>query len=345
MIECDFFIDCIEYEKPVYIAPLGDAVYDEICELKEGPYDFDALSSGLKAYMREKDDFFYNMAYKKYKKNQNIQTEIYDERAERLIKFNPEHDDDDYIKYVLQGVPIPTPTYLKAKRSASRSYKTVVGLIDANIDKFSDFLTLTFAHEDNKDKHHGFFAEYIDPTNFDSCKKKYTDCMRLIRSYLKNRGEEFYYIGIWELQKNGNYHFHALTSPIPDDILYDVPEWLDIDFRTGKRRNGKGIQQWKYGKSDVEKVKDRHKMKTYISKYILKSLLAVDEEEYETYLNQKKYFPSRNLEKPKIINDNSIDFDKLIEELNNKSNVYQTEYKNPYNDSTIKVTKIEMEVI
>jgi hypothetical protein len=344
MIECDLFIDCVEYEKPVYIAPLGDAVYDEICQLKEGPYDFNSLSAELKSYMREKDNMFFNMYCKKIKRNNSINVDIYNDRAERLIKHNPDHTDDDFVKYVLQGVPIPTPTYLKAKRSANRAYKTVKGLIDANIDKFTDFLTLTFAPEENKDKHEGLFTEYVDSSDFQASKDAYKNCMDKIRKIIKRRGDEFYYIGIWERHKSGKYHFHALCSPIPEDIKYNVPEWLDIDFKTNERRHGKGIKQWEYGKSDVEKIKDKKKMKTYISKYILKSLMTVSEEDYETYLRQKNYFPSRNLEKPNVVNDNSIDFDKLIEELSDKSTVYEMEYINPYNDSTINVKKIEMDV-
>lgn len=344
MITCgEFSIDYIEYEKPIYIAPLGDYIYDEICELTEGRYIFNSLSLDLKRYMREKDNFFFNLSYKKYKSD--IRTEIYDERAERLIKHNPTHTDEDFVNHVLQGQPIPTPTHIKAKRSASRSYKTVKGLIDSNLDKFSDFLTLTFAPGENKDSHHDFFEEYVDAKDFGECKKKFTKIMELLKKHAVRNDSDFYYVGIWELQKNGNYHFHALTSPLPNELLYDVPEWLDIDYRTGDRRHGKGIKKWIYGKSDVEKIKDVNKMKTYISKYILKSLLAVDEDEYEEYLNKKKYFASRNLTKPVILNDNTLNFDELIKSIpNNITNIFESDYLNPYNDSIIKTKKIEMEV-
>ena len=88
---------------------------------------------------------------------------------------------------------------------------------------------------------------------------------------------ELSYIGVPEYQKNGAIHYHFLMGDLPDEFLYNVANWLDYDYVNKKKKNGLGIKYWTYGKSDVDVIRDKARVTSYVSKYMMKSLYELDE--------------------------------------------------------------------
>lgn len=344
------FVEHIHHEKGVWVAPIDDPILEELDSLQiyEQPifdkeigrwvnYDYSSLSFRLKKYMQEKDAVFFNKWYKKQKLKDIVPVEEYDKRLQRLEKEKGELTNED-IESVLVGKQ-KTSTYKKARDSARRAYSSMLGLVRTNLEKFDAFVTLTFARKENKEKYEEFgvnFRYVDDPKDFKEVKEKFSSFINALAKNMRRRGLEFEYIATWEMHQDGSFHFHMICSAIPDDLLCDAPEWLDVDFKTGKRRNGKMLIHWDYGKSDYELIRDREKMSTYVSKYILKSLKNIDEEFYETFLNAKKYFASRGLQKPKVsyvFSDE--DLEKVLEKIKGYNEVYPITYKNVYNNGEI----------
>ena len=271
----------------------------------------------------------------------------YEQKEERLRAMIPTYTDDEYEKYVVLGHSIPSTLGRKAKESARRSYKTVSALFKANASLFKQFVTFTFAREENAQKYRDLNAErqeneydlefeYIDATDFECAKRMFTKTINKLSIALKKRGISFEYIAVWELQTNGNYHFHLLCTEIPEQFLYSVPMWLDYDYRNKKFNHGKGLKYWKYGKSDVQIIKSSERMSTYVSKYIIKSFINVDAESYEEYLNKRKYFPSKGLAKSKEEYVTDEQFEKVLRELEVAEKVaFEKKYTNPYTSSVI----------
>lgn len=344
------FVEHVHHEKGIWVAPADDPILDELDSLQvyEQPifdktvgrwknYDYNSLSWRLKKYMQEKDAEFFNRWYKKQKFKDLIPVEEIDKRLLRLEKEKGVLTSED-IEDILTGKN-KTSICKKARDSARRAYASLIGLIRANLDKFDAFVTLTFARRENDEKYKDFGASfrYVDDVrNFKEVKAKFSSFINTLSKNMRRKGLEFEYVATWEMHADGSFHFHMICSTVPDDLLCDAPEWLDVDFKTGKRRNGKMLIHWEYGKSDYELVRDRERMSTYISKYVLKSLRNIDEEHYETFLNAKKYFSSRGLEKPKVsyvFSDE--DFMSLLEKIKGYGEAYPIVYKNAYNNGEI----------
>lgn len=306
-------------------------------------YDFYKLPRKLQSYMLSVD----TMLHANWWRNVGYSTSIeeYDRREQQLKSLIPEYTQDDYDRYVLLGHRIPDTDGKKARAAARRAYKVLNEIIKCNIDKFEQFVTFTVAPEKNKKKHLDLNASrapgekdikltYIDGTDFEAVKKKYIRVMTTLGQKLKRKGIPFEYITVWEIQTNGNYHFHILCSRIPKEELYDVPEWLDIkhDDVNKERAFGQGLSIWKYGKSDVQEIKDKSRLTTYVSKYIMKSFQNVRVDQYQEYLQKKKYFPSKGLVRPEIEyfgDDEELDLD--VDDLE----PFVKKYTNPYNDGLI----------
>lgn len=355
------FIERVEMEKAVRIRNKDSEIYDLISEylepwtkvtddeivwrsIEEGKYygyDFNSLPSKLKRVLRQYDQILYEIDLQKLMNPPEID---YDKRVERLKQLIPDYTDMEFENYVVLGHPFPSPLGKKARESARRSYRVMNEIIKSNIDKFTQFVTLTFAPIENKERHrelndnrqHGecyLEFEYIDGKDFERAKEVYTDCIKSIQERYKRKGKKFEYVTVWELQRNGNYHFHLLCSELDLDEKYRVPDWLDTNMTTGKKNNGHGLTAWKYGKSDVQEIKDPARVTTYVSKYIIKSFLNVTEDSYMEYLNKKKYYCSRGLVRPVVTYDTEF-------ELSNDGyeETLTREYVNAYNEGNIKKT-------
>lgn len=135
-------------------------------------------------------------------------------------------------------------------------------------NEFNLFWTLTF-----DPKKYG----YEDNMRFDEMHKF---LQRMTRKY-----GTFNYIAIPERHKSGAIHWHMISGGIE-------PQLLDSGI---KRKNVRvyNAPEWKYGFSDVQKVRSKHKTANYVSKYITKDLMNNPARK-----NKKKYWASRSLELP-----------------------------------------------
>lgn len=302
-------------------------------------YNYRKLPYKLRQYMYSVDSLLFDQWYYRARLRPNF--DRYDAALEKLENQLPDYNDDDFIAHVLCGKSYDTPVAKKARDSARQAYKTVSGILKTNIQLFTRFVTLTFAPEKNRFEHlsknenrspgeQDLRFKYAEATDFQQAKDMYSNFRKNLQQTLFRRGIDFKFLTVWELQKNGNYHFHMLTSDIPDDLLYDVPGWLDVTY--GKRQFGKGALLWNYGKSDVQHIKNYQSMSTYVSKYILKSFYNLEDDKYEQYLNKKKYFVSKGLDRPEEIYKEQESKEENAETVT----PYIKTYHNPYNGGVIK---------
>lgn len=324
--------------------------FDEIIHvLKTGEYKnyhYEKLSKRLRNYMQSLDALLLGGWIRKVKYSPS--EEEYNRKEERLEKLIPNYTEEDYLNHVILGKPIPTTLGKKAKESGRRAYKTVKEILMSNVGRFKYFVTLTFAPEEQKEKHLEMNASrkgeeydlefsYVNAKDFEMAKGVYTKAIEVMRKTLRRKGKELDFITVWELQKNGNYHFHMLCSELPEEFLYKMPEWLDYDFRKQRMNEGYGLKYWKYGKSDVQEIKSPERLTTYVSKYILKSFMNVSEESYEEYLGKKKYFTSKGMERAEgsyTVTDEEVE--KILSEMELENEVaFVTQYINPYNEGKI----------
>lgn len=296
-------------------------------------YEWTSLSSQMKAYIREQDIIAFNNQYRQI--TSGVDVEVYNSRLERFLRvYGTDYTDEQFYQCVALGYPIPTLQYKKAMDSARRAYKVVNGLVKANIHELNYFITLTFAPGDNRAKHIalGLEFDYVDGLDFENVKKAFSNFRMLLAKRLNYEGKELKYICVWEQTKKGNYHFHMITNELPHSELMNNPDILQYDTIDREYKKSMGLVGWKHGKSDYQKVVSDERMTTYISKYIIKSVynLLDDEEELEKYKGKKKYFVSKNLIKPIESYEELI-----IEDYNDK---FENETINPYNEGKIKRT-------
>lgn len=101
------------------------------------------------------------------------------------------------------------------------------------------------------------------------------------------------YLGITEFQKNGNIHFHLLVFNLP---FLSIEQWQ---------------QYWSHGYIDIKLLKTVKNVSAYFTKYMQKDFIN------ENQLNQKLFFTSRNLIRPKILyKNNEIDY--IVNDVSNK---------------------------
>lgn len=356
--ENELFFEHDSFEKAVYVMPDDDFILNELATIEiaeNGDYDYSALSPAFKRYMRLKDDEFFNKAYNDWA-NRDKMKELRENRE--IDKVEGHYDRglfESELEMILSGdrVKIETPMHIKARKSNRRAYKTVMELIRANIDMFESFVTLTFADIEHEVKYNekGLNFELVDDVmDFEGVKKVFSNFMKTFAQKIRRDGHTFEYIAVYEEHKSGKYHFHLISSPIPNGYLVDCPEVLDIDYKTGQRRNGKMIADWLHGKSDVDIIRDKERMSSYLCKYLVKNFMKLEDtdESYQEFLGKKKYFPSRGLKRPKVeyIADSEEHKKEIIE---NKKveylEVYSTTYNNPYNDSQITRTICSKKII
>jgi hypothetical protein len=95
---------------------------------------------------------------------------------------------------------------------------------------------------------------------------------KLKRDYYSPR-----YIGITELHKNGNYHFHLLVFNLP---FLSISQWK---------------KYFPHGYIDIQLLKNIKNISAYFVKYMTKEFFSQNE------LNKKMYFSSRGLNRPKTL--------------------------------------------
>lgn len=155
--------------------------------------------------------------------------------------------------------------------------KVKTNIIDLafNYDEWEYFITLTF-----NDKEIGEYSH----ENAINCLTKWIDNQ-------KHQNKNFTYILVPEFHSSGRLHFHGLVA--------HVPKWKLEESRsakTGRLLKVNGLQiynliNYKLGFTTISKVQSQDKVSNYISKYATKDLIKLK--------NKKRYWYSRNLQKPK----------------------------------------------
>lgn len=193
------------------------------------------------------------------------------------LSHKPEHN-GSYSDRLLEE---KTRKYLKR-------VKTNIVNLAFNYDNWEYFITLTFDFRK--------VGEY-----------SHEKAIELLTKWINNQKHQnidMKYLLVPEFHKSGRLHFHGLVA--------DVPKWKfekSINPNTGKPIKQNGLQiynltNYKLGFTTISKIQDQEKVSNYISKYATKELI--------TLKNKKRYWYSRNLEKPKTeylyLEDNLSDY-------------------------------------
>ena len=176
------------------------------------------------------------------------------------------------------------PTFEELERSARNSLNRT----KQNIYKYSRqanweyFITLTFD------------GVKVDRYEYDKCMKK---ADRWFRNQKYRYAPELKYLFVPEQHKDGAWHIHGVICDIGDMKLTDsgrVAIGKKSYIRTNDNANYPTIYNlsgWLFGYSTATKVKDKHKVATYITKYLTKDLC-------ESTFGKKRYYRSRNIPEP-----------------------------------------------
>lgn len=153
-----------------------------------------------------------------------------------------------------------------------------------NNDSWEYFITLTF---DDK-----FFTNQT---------YSHEEAIDLLKKWINNQSHQnkcFTYLLVAELQSCGKLHFHGLISNVPKWKFKESRYPLDYKIKSKRGKliiiNGKQIYNlvnYKLGFTTISFIENTEKVSNYISKYATKDLIRLK--------NKKRYWYSRNLEKPK----------------------------------------------
>ena len=186
-------------------------------------------------------------------------------------------------------------------RKYLKQVKTNIINLAFNYDKWEYFITLTFDFRK--------IGEY-----------SHEKAIELLTKWLdnqKHQNKNMKYLLVPEFHKSGRLHFHGLVA--------DVPKWKlekALNPKNGRPIIQNGLQiynlvNYKLGFTTISRIKDQEKVSNYISKYATKELI--------TLKNKKRYWYSRNLEKPiteyLYIEDNLTDY--LKDSKISYSNVFE----------------------
>lgn len=143
------------------------------------------------------------------------------------------------------------------------------------------------------------FNSSINRYDYDEC----SNCMKRFLNTTKKSNPNMKYIIVPELHKDGAYHFHGIFSDIPnvkkvDSGVYSFGRYTwkkekIPDKLLEKCRLIYNMGRYNYGYSDIQEVEDSKKTANYICKYITKELVVATK-------NKKRYWTSRNLNKPVV---------------------------------------------
>lgn len=176
------------------------------------------------------------------------------------------------------------PTFEESERSARNSLNRT----KQNIYKYSRqanweyFITLTFD------------GAKVDRYDFDICMSK---ANQWFCNQKKRFAPDIKYLFVPEQHKDGAWHIHGVICDIGEMKLTDsgrVAIGKKSYIRTTENANYPTIYNlsgWRFGYSTATKVKDKHKVATYITKYLTKDLC-------ESTFGKKRYYRSRNIPEP-----------------------------------------------
>lgn len=186
------------------------------------------------------------------------------------------------------------------QRSVRRTKSVIKDYILSN--EFEWFVTFTF----NPKK--------VDRYNFNHCSVKMQSWLARTSIYAKENKIEFKYIIVPEFHKDGAIHFHALIANYPKNMT-----------KTKVIQDSKlvyNLPSFRYGFTNAKSIKDNSDpIFGYLTKYITKDMILVN--------NRRRYWCSKNLNKPKIFH-NQIKELNLLNQLNDNNIEYTNQYSQIY---------------
>lgn len=165
----------------------------------------------------------------------------------------------------------------ESKQASEENIKKSVSMARVKIfdmaimNEWEWFITLTF----NPDK--------VDSFDYQETSKKLSKWL----NNLKRDNPNMQYVIVPERHISGRYHYHGLISGLNAQI-FDLSGKKD-----NKGRDIYNLGKYKLGWSTATKIGDNESAVKYMTKYVTKELLQVTK-------NKKKYWNSRNLNKPII---------------------------------------------
>lgn len=181
---------------------------------------------------------------------------------------------------------------------------------------FSHFATFTFSPEKVKDRH--------DFVEMSSLLKNWLKTEQ--QNHERNHGFKFKYLIVPERHKDGAWHFHALLENYQNacaDFYSSKNPFITVnEIKTAKRfAYRKYIVRYTLGRSEIAPIRDKTKMANYIKKYITKSLIVEP--------NVKRFWASRNLEKPELVENIVSSFMHVPEQYKTANYDYHEIYEIP----------------
>ena len=219
------------------------------------------------------------------------------------------------------------PDYLQ--KSINRTKTKISDYVLCN--NFSHFATFTFDPSNPKvngeENRHDF-------KKMSSLFKKWLNTEQV--NHFRRHGHKFKYLIVPERHKNGAWHFHALLENYKNEtenFYTRKNNYITVSELKSKKKdkNRKFIVRYKLGRSEIAPIKDKTKMSSYIKKYITKELIQDK--------NAKRYWSSRNLKQPEIIENFITEFQKIPEQFLTAKHDYHDIYIIPKDSSYFTFSK------
>lgn len=230
----------------------------------------------------------YNVKVKLFLDSTQIQVyaKAQDSKGERSSKRVDASTGEDITGTHPEYVPFYPDTITRVKNMCStspeesikRSQRRTVNMIYdySRSNPWEWFLTLTL----NPDK--------VDRFNYQECTAKLSKWLNNMRRSCP----DMMYLVVPEQHKSGAWHFHGLFARC------DALSFKDSGLTDSKGRVIWNVGKYRLGFSTATRITDRKRTASYICKYITKELCA-------DTMGRKRYWISRNLAKPIVIEDYS----------------------------------------
>ena len=140
----------------------------------------------------------------------------------------------------------------------------------------------------------------LNPEKYDryNLSKFRSDFTLMIRHLRQKYNCDIAYLLIPERHKDGAWHMHGFVRGLPLQELreFTLGEKLP-KYISDKLKSNVGVYEWlsyrkKFGFCDLEKIRDKNRCSSYVTKYITKDLLESVKE-----LNHKTYYCSQGLQR------------------------------------------------
>lgn len=129
-----------------------------------------------------------------------------------------------------------------------------------------------------------FSPDKVDRYDYEECSKKMSNWISNVK---KKFAPDIRYVVVPEQHKDGAWHFHGVFANMGDI------SFLDSGLKDKKGRVVYNLYEFKFGFTTATCITDNMATCLYIQKYITKDLCG-------NLYNKKRYWCSRNLDKPKI---------------------------------------------